>query len=247
MRHAIALALTAALVASCAAGPPRMAKDRIERLLDNATIKAQPSRVVAAEIAYAKAVREDGATRALRAHALPTARVWRGDGLRDAATATAQGRWAPRTVMMSCDGSTAIGSGRFRDNDGKVGAFVTVWRLQSDRSYRWVFDARLPDEPQPPPPPAEAKPLEDEIVVSAIDMVRGVVADCPTPGVPPAPPPPAVMAPGALLLERGYSQDGTIAWDAVRTRSGTLSFGVAVWREGGWEQALLRDLPAAPG
>ena len=53
-------ALAATLLASCASGPPRTPVRVIERALAGAPGAAQPSKVVATEIAFARAAAQDG-------------------------------------------------------------------------------------------------------------------------------------------------------------------------------------------
>ena len=55
------LSVAACALAACASGPgPRYNSSQIDRALSNATYAAQPSLVVAREIAFARAAREDG-------------------------------------------------------------------------------------------------------------------------------------------------------------------------------------------
>ena len=60
-------------------------------------------------------------------------------------------RWAPTDVWSSCDGKLAVTLGRFLRPNGLVGDYITVWELQSDNSYKWIYDTGTPDDPQPAP------------------------------------------------------------------------------------------------
>ena len=70
-------------------------------------------------------------------------------GLQDPVTTI---EWSPRTVIMSCDGNLAVSSGRYREPEGLVGTFMTVWE-RDDRNddYEWSYDVAGRDDPQPPP------------------------------------------------------------------------------------------------
>ena len=188
----VLLSVVACGVTACAGGPPsRYSDSQIDRALSSAPYAAQPSLIVAREIAFARAAREEGQWTAFAEFAaddailhgrngpVPAKRLLA--GLSDPAEAV---QWSPRTVMMSCDGRVAVSRGRFRDPEGNIGSFVTVWnRSGYDDEYRWVYDAGGNDVPQPTP----VEPAENEIIATAYDYVQGLVADCPRGGesVPP--------------------------------------------------------------
>ncbi|MBD2842924.1 hypothetical protein [Erythrobacter rubeus] len=194
------------------AGPPTQV---INRVLQNAPGAAQPSAVVKTELAFARAAREEGQWTAFRQYVAPGAILHGRNGGIDAATWLAPlsdpeqaVQWAPKTVVMSCDGSLAVSLGRYQDPEGIVGDFVTVWERQPDLQYRWVYDVGGPDVPQPPP----RRQFEDgDIVVTAIDAVEGLVATCPRAGTA-IPPPPSDSAVGMRAEDAKLSGDGTLRW-----------------------------------
>ena len=179
---AIALGLTA-----CAGGggPPKPNKRQvamIDRALAVAPGAAQPSTIVATETAFSRAARERGQWTAFRMFAAPGALLHGANGpfliepwLATQTDPPAAVQWDARVVVMSCDGALAVSKGRYRDPEGKVGSFVTVWERQADNSYRYTYDAGGDDVPQPPP--RKAVP-EGDIVVTEIDAVTGLVATC---------------------------------------------------------------------
>ncbi len=164
-----AVLLLAALLAACSTG----ANDRYARLL---TPTANPSRVVAAELAFARAAQEDGQWTAFRDYAAEdavmfvpapvNAREW----LPKQADPAQAVRWQPHHVWSSCDGSLAMTRGAWQRPDGTVGYFTTVWQRRNNGDYRWVLDQG----------DTLATPLE------APAFIGTDVADCPAPGSGPA-------------------------------------------------------------
>lgn len=247
MKLAATIAMTGALaLAACSGGarpgPPRHI---IDRALKTAPGAAQPSTVVATEIAFARMAKEKGQWTAFRAFAAPGAMLHGRNGaipadafltgLSDPEQAV---QWAPRTIVMSCDGALAVSVGRFRDPEGIVGNFVTVWERQPGGVYKWVYDVAGPDVPQPPP----RKDIEDgDIVVTALDSVKGLVATCPRAGET-VPPPPAnsIVAEGAG--EATMSRDGTLRWRYEHRGEGEKFFAAEYFYNGRWVTAIEESL-----
>lgn len=48
--------------------------------------------------------------------------------------------WWPTAAWMSCDGTLAADTGGWRQPDGSVGYFSTVWQRQADGGWKWVLD-----------------------------------------------------------------------------------------------------------
>ncbi|MBX7494912.1 hypothetical protein K3172_03455 [Qipengyuania sp. 6B39] len=136
----IALPLLALALASCTAAGPR---DRYERLL---TPTANPSRVVAAELAFARAAQEDGQWTAFRDYSTGDAVMFVPQAVNahewlakqtDPAEAV---KWQPHQVWSSCDGTLAVTKGAWQRPDGSSGYFTTVWQRQRNGEYKWVLD-----------------------------------------------------------------------------------------------------------
>jgi hypothetical protein len=141
---------------------------------------------------------------------------------------------------MSCDGALAVSQGRFRDSDGTVGNFVTVWERQPDGKYRYVFDVGGPDVPQPPSPPkADVQP--GDIVVTEIDAIQGLVATCPRPGVT-IPPPPAIPLGEDGKADAKLSRDATLRWRWEHRADGTRFIAAEYFFEGRWLTAIEQSL-----
>jgi len=247
MRAATALlvATAAFAVTGCASGqrrgpPPEV----INRILSGAPGEGQPSRIVATEVAYARAAREKGQYTAMGDFAGPTALLHGRNGpvpfaaiagvLEDPDKPV---EWAPRTVVVSCDGGLAVSAGRFRDQEGFVGNYVTTWARQSDGNYKWAYDVAGRDDPQPPPKP-EAQ--EGDIVVTAMDSIMGLVASCPPRGLQ-VPAPPAVPI-GEGAGDARLSSDGTLRWRWEHGTDGTKQVAVDYFYEGDWVTAIEESL-----
>lgn len=232
---ASAAVLAVALAACSGANQrPRFPEQVISRALANAPGEAQPSKIVSVEIAFARAAREEGQWTAFRQFAAPGAMIHGAKGAIPAEpwlagqTDPAQSvQWAPREIWMSCDAQLAISTGRFVDPAGIVGNFITVWERQSDGEYRWKYDAAAADNPQPP---ARDKPEPGDIIVTAMDAVKGNVSDCATRDAPvPASP---------LENATGVSPDGTLAWRWEHVGAGDRHFQLYLVREGAWQIAM---------
>ena len=246
-------ALTVALLCGCAGGSSQGRPDaaqvaRIDRALSHAPGAAQPGIVVAAEIALARTTREQGQWAAWRASMAAGAVIDAGDGPVDAATWLA-GRAEPpqpdgrgtRAVWMSCDVTVAISRGRYQDAEGAIGTYITIWQRQPQGDYRWSYDSRAIDDPQPDAVAADGSG-ESVIVVTADDLIQGRVADCPKPDAPVPPIPPRVIATGALSGS-GKSPDSTLSWAWESRPDGVRILSIDYYRDGAWQDALRQRLP----
>lgn len=250
IRYAVAAAALVTL-AGCSGSPgPMFSRAQAESALATAAGAAQPSRVVAAEIAFARAAKENGQWTAFREFAAPGAILHTPIGGIDAApwlvrqTNPAQAvSWGPRAIWMSCDGKLAVSQGRYREPGGEVGTFVTLWQRQQDGSYRWLYDTGTADDPQPPAPDQDEAVDENAIVVTALDAVQGLVADCPGAG----------NSLPALSQDLEARRTASAGWTAP---DGTLAFHwrhaegkrrfFALWlHEGRWQTALDTAWPAS--
>ncbi|MXO91686.1 hypothetical protein GRI41_12685 [Altererythrobacter aquaemixtae] len=223
----------------------------MKRALVGAPGEAQPTRVVATELAFARAAREDGQWTAFRAFAAPGAVIHARSGVVDAgaylsglADPAEAVQWAPRAVWMSCDSLIAVSQGRFRDPEGKVGTYTTAWKRQSDGDYRWTYDVAVLDDPQPPPRPELGPASEDEIVVSALSSIKGLVSDCPREAEPVPQPPEFAVAPG-VSHAMATSPDRTLRWRWEHKAGGDRRFILEYLTSGKWVTAIDQSLGMA--
>ncbi len=252
-RAALILTLGACALALAACAGPRARGPSpavINRALASAPGAAQPSTIVAAEIAFARAARERGQWAAFRMFAAPGALLHGESGafaiepwLATQTDPPHAVQWEPRAVAISCDGAVAVSHGRITTPDGKVGNFLTVWERQSSGEYRYIFDVGGLDVPQPPP----RKPVEDgDIVVTSIDAVQGLVASCPRSDAA-IPPPPAIPVGEEGKAGARLSRDGTLRWRWEHRDDGTRFAAADYFYQGRWLTAFEQQLAPMGG
>ena len=140
------LALLLALAATACATPQM--RGRYDAL---AVPVANPGKVIATELAFARMAREEGTWTAFRRYATSDALMPSPDFVRvqDALKGVADPAepivWGPDKVWSSCDGSFAVSTGGAAYPSGRRGRFVTIWQKQNDGEYRWVLDQGFDD------------------------------------------------------------------------------------------------------
>ena len=166
---------------------------------------ANPSELIATEIAFARAAREDGQWTAFRKFADDEAvmfvpqPVMAKDWLKGQQDPAQPVQWEPYQVWMSCDGTLGVTKGAWHRPDGSVGYFTTIWKQQKKGEYRWVLD--------------QGDALSEPLVKP--DWLSASVADCPQRGS--GPPPHSGNEDREKRREAGmtgYGQadDGTLRW-----------------------------------
>jgi hypothetical protein len=244
VKRAAAILLALAL-AGCSGGPPSVRySDGFMRDIRNT---ANPSTVAATEIAFSRAAREDGQWTAFRRFLADGGVIHGRNGVVDGAGFLATQsdppvavQWTPLAVWSSCDGQMAVTQGKFADPDGNWGFYVTVWERQRDGTYRWTYDMGAPDTALTERENRDRELQSEEdatvIVVEAIPMIQGEVADCRDEAAPAtgAPWPDAAGA----ATGGGVSRDGSLAWRWVHGADGRRMFAAQQWRGGAWQSAL---------
>lgn len=228
MHRFIAAALILA-TAACTAGRGPLGDNRL-------TARANPSDVIATELAFARVAREKGTWTAFREYATKDAQ-WPGPqwesvqsalkGAPDPAKAIV---WEPDQVWASCDGSFALSSGPATHPTGKRTRFATIWQRQTGGEYRWVLD--------------QGFDLEEDY--AAPEMISARVADCLSArnfraGRPD-------RARRAAAWSEGQSDDGTLTWRTELRADCGRTLVVSAMQDGSLREVFRRvaAAPAAP-
>lgn len=234
-RPALLALLVASLLAGCTSGGPQASGHRLDlggpgdRDRDGFR-RANPSAVVAAELAFARLAQEKGQWTAFLETSssdavmfVPqpvNAREW----LRRQTNPPQAVTWQPHQVWSSCDGTLAVTKGAWQRSDGSVGYFTTVWERQRDGGYKWVMDQG--DQ--------LAQPL------TAPQRIDATAAMC---GSQPTPPTTVVAGPDEKL-SGGASRDGTLRWQVVSRLDGSRSVSVEYWDGTAWKDAIREQVAA---
>ena len=245
---ALAACIGLAACTSAAQRQENRVRSQAQKILKRRPSIGDPGKVAATDIAFARAARDEGQWTAFTEYSAANAMLHGANGVIEARPWLAQQadpaeavRWGPKAVWSSCDGTLAVSFGRFRDPEGMVGSYVTVWEWQpEDRVYRWTYDMGTQDNPQPPPPAPAAEPDEDTIVVQGLGMVESKIADCLETDAPR----PRGQQPA--LADPYTSADGTLKWRYEHSGSAPATRRVVVdWmRDGTWQTALDFTAPA---
>lgn len=247
----LALAAPALVTPALGQPAPNGAQGRPQRAYAN------PSALIAADIAFARLAREKGQWTAFRETADEAAEMFEGGRvlvkttLKDRKDPANPVQWAPRAAWVSCDGSAGLTYGGWQTASAGTGDYVTVWQRQwkGNVPYKWVLDDG--DTLGAPLPQA--------------DWAQGKVADClvrrkadgampmpggkrektgrnkPQPMRPLAGPIPAVDVPAGADSKDGQSRDGTLAWRSTVMPDGSRSFTAWLWKDGAMQQVVSRD------
>ncbi len=237
MRGRRAAWLAVALIASFTAAST-MARDHGEQAgRTHSRGFANPSALIAAELAVERLAKEKGQWLAFREAAAPGAMLANPQlqpaepFLKGGAEPPVAMEWQVHAVWSSCDGSYGVTRGAFHGPQGN-GSFVTVWQRQEKNvGYRWLLRLERPLATAPAEP----------------EMISALVADCPQPGAdePAAPslPPPSgrdqpAPAPPINPLDAA-SDDGTLSWSVGSGPDGLPQLVLKMKRQG--EVRLMLD------
>ena len=139
---------------------------------------ANPSAIIAAELAFAKLAQAKGQWTAFRTTSTPDAemfvpqRVRAKDWLKGRADPAVSDKWQPHQVWSSCDGTFGVTRGAWQRPDG-VGYFTTVWQRQKKGGYKWILNqGDALSTPMPAPEMISAKIAECRgIATAAVTMI----------------------------------------------------------------------------
>ena len=211
---------------------PALAKDRRDQR--DGLGYANPSAVVASEVAFAQLAQTKGQWTAFRTTAAKDAVMFTPQMtyaqafLKDQANPAAAVKWQPHQVWSSCDGTLAVTRGAWQSPAGASGYFTTVWQRQKDGKYKWVLDQNeaLPFPMDPP------------------EMIAAKVADCPAGYRPERAAKPKDFKGQLPALDparrTGRSLDGTLGWDVTVTPDGARHFVVSM--TSGGKPVTVQDL-----
>jgi len=243
-RAALLAALAASLLAGCASDGPSARGSRLDlgRPRDREEFRANPSAVIAAELAFARLAQEKGQWTAFLETSTGEAVMFvpqpvnAHQWLKGRADPPQAVRWQPHQVWSSCDGTLAATKGAWQRPDGTVGYFTTVWERQRDGEYEWVLDQG----------DVLAEPLE------APELIDGKVAPCVRPEAPADRPEryrfrPAAIRPmtceGETCRGGGASADGTLSYNYEVTAQGR-QLTVQMREDGAMLEVLRSDVSA---
>ena len=211
---------------------PALARDRRDNRDGHGN--ANPSAVVAAEVAFAQLAQAKGQWTAFRSTATKDAvmfvpqMAYAQAYLNGKADPAAAVKWQPHQVWSSCDGSLAVTRGGWQRGDGTTGYFTTVWQRQQNLKYKLVLDQR---ETLP-------MPLDEP------EMIGAKVADCPAGYRPERAAKPKDFKGSLPALDpahrSGRSLDGTLGWDVTVAPDGARRFVVTMISGG--QSATVQDL-----
>ncbi|MBL8658028.1 MAG: hypothetical protein JNJ92_11830 [Altererythrobacter sp.] len=243
----LALGLVIAL-AACASSP--RPNDRQRAFLGEA---AEPSAVIATDLAFARGAREDGQWTAFGSFAAEGALIHEMAGpvaaapwLAGRANPKPPVQWTPTAVWSSCDGQTTVTYGTSREPDGTWGYYATVWERQKGRAFRWVYRIAAPNLALTERVARRPEPVEQDdgaIVVSAYSDIRAEVAQCGIRGDPPAPR--AASLPDGARSATRYASDRTLLWRWEHRADGTRRLTVDIVQQGAWIEALAFEVSPA--
>lgn len=173
---------------------------------------ANPSGVVAAELAFARAARERGQWTAFAQYAASdavmfvpaavNAQTW----LKGRANPAEPVKWQAHQIWSSCDGSLAVAKGAWQQPDGRQGYFTTIWQRQADGGLKWVLDQG----------DALTEPLSEP------EMVGAQVADCRSTVQVPAPSVSTSTQGGGASRDRTLAYSWEVAPDLSRRLAVTM-------------------------
>ena len=195
---------------------------------------ANPSAVIAAEIAFNRLAQEKGQWTAFRETAAKDAIMFSPqpitaqEFLKGKADPAQSVKWQPHKAFMSCDGKTGVTTGAAQWPDGRAGYFTTVWQLlqrspQDPGEWKWVVDhGNFIDSPRPAP-----------------EMIETRVANCK--GAPPA----AVQAPPeGAKMKMGLSRDQSLNYTWIVQPDGARTLEVKLWNGQAHDSVLLDKVAA---
>jgi hypothetical protein len=213
-------------LSACAGGPSR--PEGFQPRLAN------PSAIIAAEIAFNRLAQEKGQWTAFRETAAKEAVMFvpqptlAQDWLKGKANPPVSVRWQPHKAFMSCDGKTGVTTGAAQWPDGRNGYFTTVWQLmqrnpQDAGEWRWVLDhGNFIATGRPAP----------EFLETSVASCKGRA------------PAELVAPPEGAKMKAGYSRDQSLSYTWVVQPNGARTLEVKLWNGASADTVLLDRVAA---
>lgn len=197
---------------------------------------ANPSAIIAAEIAFNRLAQEKGQWTAFRETAAKNAvmfdpqpnlaQAW----LKGRADPAASVKWQTHKAFMSCDGKTGATTGAWQRPNGTFGYFTTVWQFiqkneRGDGEWKWVLDhgdtLASPREPR-------------EMIETRVASCKGKASALLT-----------APAEGAQM-KSGLSRDQSLSYTWVVQPDGARTVEVKLWNGEVSETVILDRVSAQP-
>ena len=230
MHKTLAFGISIALLTSAAASD---AKKPDKRFFEPKN--ANPSAILAEEIAFNRMAQEKGQWTAFRQYAAKEAtmfvpqpvdaQTWL-KGRADPSTAV---KWQPHASYMSCDGKTGVTTGAWQKN-GTSGYFTTVWQWfdKGQGKGEWKF---VMDHGDALKAPREAP----EFLVAKVASCKGRA-------------PATLSAPGeGDKMKVGLSRDQSLSWTWIVKPDGSRTVEVKLWNGTGSDTVILDRVAASAG
>ena len=196
---------------------------------------ANPSAVIAAEIAFSRLAQEKGQWTSFRQTAAKDAvmfvpqPVLAQEWLKGKADPAQSVKWQPHKAFMSCDGKTGVTTGSWQGPGDTVGYFTTVWQWaekgkKGDGEWKWVVD-----HGDPLTAPREVK-----------EMIETKVASCK--GSAPAS---LIAPPENAKMKMGLSRDQSLSYTWIVQPDGARTIEVKLWNGETTETVIFDKVAAA--
>ncbi|MBA4747107.1 MAG: hypothetical protein H2056_00180 [Sphingopyxis sp.] len=222
MRRAALTGLILLTLSACVSPQTRAERNR--------PLAANPSAIIAAEIAFNRLAQDKGMIAAFRETAHKDAVMFKPQRVRaldwlKTGNLGSGISWAPHAVYTSCDGSAGATTGAWNGPGGSHGTFTTVWLRERDGSFKWVLDHGAP---------LTGSPRE------APEFIEGRQAVCgsrPSVGI-------ETGAEGDDLAI-GLAADQSLSWRSQVRRDGSRRITVRMWDGSAMQPVIDDDVTAA--
>lgn len=193
-------------------------------------LKANPSGIIAAELAFNRLAQDKGQWTSFRETSTKDAemfvpeRVKAIDWLKNKADPPQSVTWQPRAVWTSCDGSAGITHGGWQGAKGAQGYFTTVWQRQLNGTYKWILDHG--DE-------VSTQMTNDEMIAAKVASCKGSA------------PAPLMAPPEGADMKVGLSKDQTLSWTSTVNADKSRTVTIRMWNGTGFD-TVQNESVAAP-